>query len=246
MKILFAVPSKNRAEILKKYTYQWLSLIHFDWKIFVEPQDMNKYSEFDNVISLPENNKGLGYSKKFIKEYAIQNGYDLIFKIDDDIKCFTDFRKRTSPEETAKLLEWFIENKVFENFYRHPILGAIAFPYSFHMFKNDTWKPAKKLQTAYICRTEFLTNDKYDFTVFEDFAVALDILVKGKKVMKYGLIGIELGVQVGGGTGGLQDFSRKELAEKDAENLRKMYPPLALKKVEKPWGIEPDIRSIKL
>lgn len=246
MKILFAIPSKNRVEILKKYTYQWLRLMDFDWKIFVEPQDMEKYAEFDNLISLPENNQGLGYAKKFIKQYATENGYDLIFKIDDDIKCFTDFRKRTTPEHTAILLEDFIEDEVMFEFSKHEILGAIAFPYSFHMFEKSQWKPAKKLQTCYITRTEFFTNDKYDFTVFEDFAVGLDILVHGSKIMKYGLIGQELGVEVGKGTGGLQDFSRKILAEKDAEQLRKMYPPINFKKVDKPWEIEPDMRSIKL
>ena len=59
-------------------------------------------------------------------------------------------------------------------------------------------------------------------------------------------MGQDNGVAVGEGTGGLQDFDRSQLAEIEAEQLRKMYPPLTFRKVDKPWKIEPDVKSIKL
>lgn len=220
------------------------NIVDIDTDSVVKDLKSLKYHEGKRTRGLVSTSRIFGFRPR--SPNAIENGYDLIFKIDDDIKCFTDFRKRTTPKGTAEILEDFIHTEVLDNFSQHALLGAIAFPYSFHMFTEETWKPTKKLQTCYIVRTEFLTNDTYDFTVFEDFAVALDILVHGSKVMKYGMIGQELGIQVGKGTGGFQDFSRLELAQKDAENLRKLYPPLNFKKVNKSWGIEPDMRSIKL
>jgi len=239
MKILFAVPSKNRADILEKNTYKWLQFIPFDWNIFVEPQ------EFQNIINIKENDKGLSYVKDFIQKYAIQHGYDLVFKIDDDVKCFTDFRKRTEPVECAIKVHEFC-NIAIEYFTKYPNLGAITFPYSFQMYENYLFHATKRVQTCYIVRPKFLTVDK-DISCFEDFAVGINIMLKGSKIIQYGLMGQELGVKVGGGTGGLQSFNRKEKSLKELDMLREMYPPLKFREVfDKEWQYEPDLRSVQL
>lgn len=246
MKILLAIPSKARAETLKKYTYQWLSLLSesVDWKIFVEPQDLGEYSGIQNLVPLPENNQGLGYAKSFIKSYAERHGYDFIFKLDDDIRGFTDFRKKRTPIETR----WFIEKnlplwlKCFENY---KDLGAIAFPYSFEMYERKLWEPTKRVQTAYIVRTSMLY-DNPNCSVFEDFATGLHIFVRGGRIMRYCMAGIDCGVKVGGGSGGHQSFDRRAKAELEVPILRSIYPPLDFRAVDKPWGIEPDIGSVKL
>ena len=46
--------------------------------------------------------------------------------------------------------------------------------------------------------------------------------------------------------GGMFDFDRSKLVTQEAELLRKIYPPLIFRKVDKPWKIEPDMKSIKL
>ena len=247
MKILFAIPSKNRVEILKKFTYAWLQNLPFDWAVFVEPQDFKAYEDagIKNLVCIDDNNKGLCYAKSQIKKYAIKNKYDLIFKVDDDTKAFTDYRNKTDAEKTVKVLEKFIPQAILK-FKKHDRLGAIAFPYSFHLFDKVEWKPVKKLQSCYLIRAEHLVNEKYMFEVFEDFGTGLDLLVKGFKIFKHCLIGIEQGVAVGEGTGGLQDFDRAEIALRSADTLRRLYPPLNFKAVDKIWRIEPDIRSIKL
>ena len=55
-----------------------------------------------------------------------------------------------------------------------------------------------------------------------------------------------MGVKVVGGTGGHQSFDRKEQALSEVEELRKIYPPLAFRAVDKSWGIEPDLSSVKI
>jgi TET-associated glycosyltransferase-like protein len=247
LKILLAVPSKARADVLAKYTYPWASLLPFELKIFVEPQDKDKYyPKFpgNNVVVLLDSNKGLGYAKSCIKKYAETYGYDLIFKLDDDIQCFTDFRKRLKPEQCAEFLTKLIPQFI-ESFEKHPSLSAISFPYNFEMYDKFKFLKTKRIQTAYIVRTEFFSVDP-EISVFEDFAVGLNILAQGGKIMKYGMTGIECGVKVGGGEGGHQSFDRAQKALEEQVLLRKIYPPLGFRKVDKPWKYEPDIASVKL
>lgn len=250
MKILLAIPSKNRADILQKFALRWASLVQcVDVVVFLEPQDINKYrliTDFKfNIQTLPENNRGLGFAKDCIQGYARGNGYDLVFKVDDDTAGFSNYRSKSkTPEESAAIVNSFL-SKFIAQFEKYPNLKAISFPYDFQMFSKFEFEPAKKCQSSYLVRTEYLCSP-YEFSVFEDFAIGLNILVKGGKLLKYGMSGQQVGVPVGKGKGGLQDFDRAELAKKDADMLRKLYPPISFKKVNKPWGIEPDMRSIKL
>lgn len=247
MKLLIAIPSKNRIETLKKYTWAWARDLNHTKKIFVEPQDLNKYLEIcfrDDIVVLDKDNQGLGYAKQFIQNYAKKNGYNLVFKLDDDLRGMTEFRTRISLPKVVEKVDRFLDF-CEENFQKSENLGAIALPYSFQMFEERVWLPAKKVQSSYVVRTDLLCTP-YNFSVFEDFAVGINCLVNNYKLFKYGLMGQDLGVKVGGGTGGHQDFDREKLALEDAELLRKLYPPITFKKVDKPWKIEPDMRSVKL
>ena len=249
MKTLIAVPSKDRVETLKKYTFSWLCLItEIDYKIFVEPQDFEKYKETgipeEKLFNIGQDNQGLAYSKSQIVNYSKENGYDLVFKVDDDIRCFTDFRKSTTPEKTAELLTNFI--KYVEPKFEESNLGGITFPYSFEMFEQIAWEKTKRMQTCYLIRTDLLVPSVQGISVFEDFAVGLNALTKGFLLLRYGLLGQNMGVKVGGGTGGHQSFDRSEKAKQEVELLRKIYPPLDFRRVNKPWKIEPDLRSVKL
>lgn len=248
MKFLVAIPSKNRLETLTKFTWAWAKLLDFDVRVFVEPQDEELYLSAiprANLVNIGANNMGLGFAKKYIQSYAKENGYELVFKLDDDTKSFTDVRKGLSQEESARFMNTMLPTMILM-FQEKKNLGAIAFPYSFQMFDvSQAFSPAKKMQSSYLVRTDLLCSP-YEFSVFEDFSVGLWCLTKGYKILKFNLSGQVQGVAVGAGTGGIQDFNRGELVPKEAELLRKIYPPLNFKKVDKPWGIEPDMRSIKL
>lgn len=247
MKILIAIPSKKRAEILKKNALSWVTLTGMDYKIFIEAEDCIDYTrtlkEEEKIWILPEDNRGLGYSKTIIKQYAERNGYDLIFKIDDDVSGWTDFRTKLNPEQSAERFKSIVLECVhlFEN---HKDVAVISFPYAFQMFEQVQFKKTKRVQTAYICRTEDFHADE-NISVFEDFAVGLKVVTSNKLVMIYGMSGIQMGVKVGGGTGGHQSFDREAQALKEIELLRKIYPPLAFRMVDKIWKYEPDMRSIK-
>lgn len=247
MKILIAIPSKNRVEILKQNALTWLKTCGYDWQVFVEPQDLMQYQIIvsdSNLVVIGGNDKGLGFCKRAIKQYANLHGYTHIFKIDDDVKGFTKFRQRLSDEEHAV---WFKDFtiEIMEGLQLHPRIKAVAFPYHFEMYEKKKWEISKRVQTAYIVQTDAM-HISDDISVFEDFATGLKIIADGNLVVKYGMAGILMGVKVGGGTGGHQSFDRFEQAKKEVIELRKIYPPLNFRKVDKPWKIEPDLSSVEI
>lgn len=257
MKILIAIPSKNRVETLAKCALPWVVMLdevadlsdEIVWKVFVEPQDIEKYNTIiamDKLVNIQDNNRGLGYAKNFIKNYAIENGYDLILKLDDDVKGFTKMRAGFKTPTEASENFAFLCNKIVPIFQDYANLGAVAFPYNNELYElGSTFEKTKRLQTTYFIRPELFAVDPA-INVFEDFATGLNVLVKNKVLLKYKWAGQVLGVKVGGGTGGHQAYDRKEQAYKEIELLRKIYPPLKFRKVDKPWEVEPDIKSIKL
>lgn len=246
MKLLIAIPSKNRVDILKANTLQWVKDVGVDWVVFVEPQDIGTYASVlgENFFVLNANDKGLGYCKQAIKDYALANGYTHIFKLDDDIKGFTNYRTKLKGAEIPQYIAECLPI-LMDAFRVYPQVKAIAFPYSFEMYERKRWEVVKRVQTAYIVETESMLVDPA-ISVFEDFATGLDIISKGGLVLKFGLMGIDMGVKVGGGSGGHQSFDRAERARAEIEPMRKIYPPLKFRKVDKPWQIEPDLTSISI
>lgn len=219
MKVLVAVPSKGRPEAILKDTLSWLAKSKYDWRVFVEPQDYVQYTRYTNnrLHRLKYDNRGLGYAKKEIQEYAEENNYEAIFKCDEDgIEAFTKY-------EDVK---------------------AISFPYSFQMFQaNKIWTEInKRTQTCYLVRTAFLYPDPR-ISSLEDFATFIFIRVHNGIVLRYGYAGVVCR-DVGSNSGGHQAFDREAQVKKEIGYLRELYPALKARKVKgKAWSIEPDLRN---
>ena len=81
------IPSKGRAT--NQLTAKMFLQDGVDFKIVVEPQEQNAYiSEFGSeyILTLPENNRGLVYSRNWIRDYAIDQGHERHWQFDDDIR----------------------------------------------------------------------------------------------------------------------------------------------------------------
>ena len=78
------IPSKNRLDDEK--TYSILKDIGLEPILVIEPQEMEKALQLGyKFIVLPENNKGISYSRNYILKEAKDLGYEYICMIDDDI-----------------------------------------------------------------------------------------------------------------------------------------------------------------
>lgn len=259
MKVLLAVPTKNRyrEHQIQKNTLSWIVHTKYDWRLFVEPQDYDNYRKLTkNIVRIDQNDKGLGYSKVCIKQYAEKNGYDVVFKIDDDIINFqyTGFgrtvKNLTKEKRVRDKVDPLIENSV-KAFKIFKDLGGISIVYGGGKYKSEVveeWMAVnKRLQTCYLIRTELLCPPSCGILpCFEDFSTYLNLRKKGYFTLQYGLTGM-IYEEVGANDGGIQDFNREKLAIKAKAILQALYPGLKWRpRPEKAWKFEPDLRRTNL
>ena len=245
MKVLVAVPSKGRANEIQKDTLRWLKKTTKDYRVFVEPQDLRRYVDVgidERIIQrLSENNRGLGYAKKAIYEFAKANNYDCIFKVDDDVVGWYGADRKPAHEKSTQVFEQAIQDGV-EAFIKYGDVKAISYPYSFQMFEVKKWSVNQRLQSCYFVRTEWLNSDER-FSCFEDFATFILIRLNNGIVLRYGWAGIDC-KRVGGNSGGCQSFNRAVQAREELKILQGLYPALKIKKAKgKQWEYEPDLND---
>ena len=231
MKCLVCIPSKARPNNIKKYVEPFMQRLGLDYKIFVEPQDAEQY-RFSNVVLLDANDKGLGYATAFAKKYAEENGYDLYFRIDDDVKGIGEIEK-----DIDRIIKAFDIQKV----------GAVVFPYSFEWYaKTDKLftRVNKRTQTCYIIRTKLFRPDNR-ISTFDDFYQYLllrndnyDTLYCSKHLIDC--------APVGGGSGGLQVFDRSKMALNEINIFKSIDSTIkVITKHDKPWKYEPQFTDKK-
>jgi GT2 family glycosyltransferase len=231
MRILVCIPSKNRSENIKKFTLPFVQRLNLDYKIFIEPQDKEKY-KYDNIIIHDSDNIGLGGALVNCKKYAEANNYDAILKIDDDVEAIGEIEK-----DLPLIIKAFSINQV----------SAICFPYDFEFYsKTDKMftRENKRLQTAYFIKTDRFRPDK-NISTFEDFYQFLQIINNNEKTLYCSKHLIKC-KPVGKGTGGLQMFNREEMAKKEIQIFKNIDNTISIiKKIDKSWVYEPKFTDKK-
>ena len=260
MKILIAVPSKGRANKQELNTFGWLKYTKYDYKYFVEPQDYDSYKRFipeSKLINIGNDNRGLWFVKKFIKKYAFSKGYELIFKLDDDVQAWRDPQNRglgrnapkvSKLDRCKRLFEPIIKNSI-ELAFSMPEIGGVSLMYGSDMREFDVNKIFiginNRFQSSYLIRTElFVPEGIPDFIgTFEDFTTFINLIKKDYFVLRYGLTGQDV-QPVGKNEGGVQNFNRKNAAIQEMSWILSKWPDVVFKKVEgKNWDFEPDFRK---
>lgn len=253
MKLLIAVPSRSRAALLTKCVIPWLlpclpKLDYATFVVFVEPQQRSDYSKSvpsEHLIELPKNNMGNEYACDWIGHYATENKFDLVLKMDDDVRGFVcRFTSRKEPEKVQELFLQMVTDCV-EVFKKESKLGGIGFPYSHQMWELKQWVSVNsRLQTCYMVRASHMRTPWEQLHHWEDFYRYLRILSMNQITLRYGLAGIEC-EPVGSTKGGCQDFNRAQQAQQSIAYLNRLWPGLSWKKTHQPWGVEPDFRMLK-
>lgn len=251
MKILIAVPSKGRPDTIFKRTLRWVARTGYDVRVFVEPQEIETYREAardanyqfrltitdQHFVDIGKNDGGISYVMSFIKDYATNNGYDLVFKMDDDVVRFVG-RGKAQPDDNMLIDFATMVGKCRVTFGKYPDVAAIGFPYRNELYEIKEWVGINmRLQTCYIVRTQDMFS--LGVNMMEDFAQYVYIRSKNRVTLRYGLLGIDA-ADVGKTKGGMQMFDQNKLAQETAEKLRELHPSIKFKKVTgKAWDIEP-------
>ncbi len=251
MKLLIAVPSKGRYKLITKRTLRYAADLGHDCKVFVEPGEYEHYAEvLDStlLVSIGANDRGQGFAKVFIHDYAAAHGYDAVFKLDDDIELWSPGEGIQSNNRlnTASLLHDTLGKCIKKM--QHPLVKAIGFPYKMQMFiqSNAVWKVHQTLRTAYVVKLDSMAA-REDISTFEDFYTTLSIWVNGGTTLRYGRAGMHTGggAYVGVTPGGMQCFDRKQLAEYELKVFKKLFPPLKINRCSHAWGYEPDLMDAR-
>lgn len=234
MKVLVAICSKGRPERLAKSALPFVKSLGLPYKVFVEPQDRAKYNGVTKHLQvIPENDKGLGYALNQASEYAKEQGYGALFKVDDDV---TGLKNKEGADFKADL------DRVIQALGKFKSVGAICFPYDFEFYAITPNKlftrVNKRIQTCYIIKLE-AASYRSDVSTFEDFWQFFSMRNKGYDTLYCSKYGIAC-APVGGGSGGLQDFDRSEMAKREIVLFKSIDPSIeVISKPDKPWKFEP-------
>ncbi len=235
MKILVIVASKNRTMRLKLLTLSWLRGAGIDYRILVEPQDKEAYTEIDNnLLVLPEDNQGLEYALLQGKKYAEENGYDVVFKIDDDIKGWTTMMKdnQTLMKNNTQRFLQIIQD--IEKPLSQEGCGGVSFGYRQEFWHDKVFFGInQRFQTCYIVKTALFNPipNSVSKGMWEDMINFLRVIDKGYKVIRYGRYQMDTAVE-SGMEGGLTDYYKNRGPEQYnlvIEEVKKEFPWMPFK-----------------
>ena len=227
MKMLIAIPSYNRPYNIEKRTGHWIKKIkNADVKVFVCP---NQYLYYSQVIPQDMLIKGAVQGEKegfinqllFIKKYAEDHGYDVVFKCDDDM-TFT--KSKAKKDQHGELIDEAILEFKF-TLSSDPSINAISFsqPMEYLYSEKKGFKKRKKaFSGAYIIRTNKWILHK-DLYCYDDIFSWIELKINDQANCwtYYGLMQDAL---CGTNEGGLQSIDRNMLGKKTYKNCVKYYP----------------------
>lgn len=247
-KVLIAIPSKRRAAQFfgTQGSFRVIAPLHLDWRLFLEPSDAPAYHAQAPeglqlpVVLLPLENQGLGYALIRVKQYALDNGYDYVFKMDDDVFNWAMPSRSQRVADGPKAFS-IVYARCLEILVQYPALSAIGFRYSFEMYTMDEeLQPAKRLQTCYLIKPEHW-HPRPEISTFEDFYTTAKLKAAGLLYVRYCLTGFSC-PKVGSNQGGCQSFDRAAQAERELSIFQAEGLLAGVRhKPNSPWKKEPII-----
>jgi hypothetical protein len=155
---------------------------------------------------LPENNRGLSYSRNNIKAYAQQNGLDFYWLLDDDIKFYqTMYDGKMLKRDYTCLTE------------AEEILFKYDFAQASLEYRQFAWSDPDKITENKYCHCAVLFNTRYtnEISADENLQLKIDqdytinLLSKGFKTLRICRYAIS-SPKNGSNAGGLKDVYPKE------------------------------------
>lgn len=214
----FYIPSKGRANTIK--TSKVLNSFNIPFKLVVEPQDYEAYVyNFgeDSVLSLDQNNQGIYYVRKWIKEYSSSIGEDYHWQLDDDLRYFRSHfgkRKRLTDGKIFALVEHIA--KEFPNIGQ---AGLTHFAFAFA--KKNPYELNKQVCSCMLIKNA--TPAQFRPNIIEDTDFSLQLLYNGYVTLnltRFSYEGIPTMQMAGGNT---TDFKEGHLYKRQV-TLCEEYP----------------------
>ena len=204
------IPTKGR---LNTKTYKLFQDVGIEVKHFIEPQEISKY-DVPNKVSILENDKGIGYVRNFMLEYAMQNKIEWVLTCDDDVTSFGVYNGKTVKKDASI---WF---EILEKAKKLPF-ELVGINYTQHAWHEKTSYSINK-KFAEVCVlmnvSKIKWNYRSEFNLKEDRDFALQTIKNGNGILRFNRYWFSC-PNVGSNAGGLQNMYK---AKKDEESSKKM------------------------
>jgi hypothetical protein len=230
------IPTKNR---LNTKTYKLFQEVGIEVRHFIEPQEIDTYN-VPNKISILQNDKGIGYVRNFMLEYAKKNNYEWVLFCDDDVSSFGIYNGKTIKQDASI---WF---KILDKAKKLPF-ELIGINYTQHAWHEKTsYSINKKFVEVCILINISKINWGYrsEFNLKEDRDFALQTIKLGNGILRFNHFWFSC-PDVGSNSGGLQDMYK---AKKDEESAKKMcyewHPFITLKNKGNRIDMKTDIKGL--
>lgn len=230
------IPTKGR---LNTKTYKLFQDVGIEVKHFIEPQEIENY-QVPNKVSILENDKGIGYVRNFMLNYARKNNYDWVLICDDDVTSFGIYNGKTIKQDASI---WFT---ILEKAKKLPF-ELIGINYTQHAWHEKTsYSINKKFAEVCVLMNVSKINWNYraEFNLKEDRDFALQTIKNGNGILRFNHFWFSC-PDVGSNVGGLQDMYK---LKKDEESAKKMcyewQPFISLKNKGDRVDMKTDIKAL--
>jgi hypothetical protein len=230
------IPTKGR---LNTKTYKLFQDVGIEVKHFIEPQEIEKY-QVPNKVSILENDKGIGYVRNFMLNYARKNNYEWVIICDDDVVSFGVYNGKTIKQDASI---WF---KILKKVSKLPF-ELIGINYTQHAWHEKTNYSINK-KFAEVCVLMNVSKIKWnyrpEFNLKEDRDFSLQTIKNGNGILRFNHFWFSC-PDVGSNAGGLQSEYK---LKKDEESAKKMcsewHPFVTLKKKGNRIDMKTDIKEL--
>lgn len=230
------IPTKGR---FNTKTYKLFEDVGIKVYHFIEPQEIDKYI-VPNKISILENDKGIGYVRNFMLNYAKENSFDCVLICDDDVTSFGIYNGKTIKKDAS------IWNEILDKAKQLPF-ELIGINYTQHAWHEKTKYSVNK-KFAEVCVLMNVKKIKWsyrpEFNLKEDRDFALQTIKNGNGILRFNHYWFSC-PDVGTNAGGLQNEYK---AKKDEESAKKMcrewHPFVTLKRKGDRIDMKTDIKGL--
>jgi glycosyltransferase involved in cell wall biosynthesis len=218
MNLICFIPSKGRPQTK---TYKLFEAVGITVMHFIEPQDFDAYN-VPNKVSILQNDKGIGYVRNFMLQYAKDNNHDWIIMCDDDVASFGIYDGKTKKTDAAIWLT------IFDKAQKLPfeIIGINYTQHAWHEAKP--YSVNKKFAEVCILLNIKKIHWRYrpEFDLKEDRDFALQAIKNGTGILRFNHYWFSC-PNVGSNSGGLQDMYKAKRDELSAQKMVIEWSPFA-------------------
>jgi hypothetical protein len=220
-KLLIAVPSFNRPYQIDKTIMRWLPSLDYDWKVFVEPDQLKYYAQSVPMNHLVVTHDGNGLMGQIvdIKHWAETAGYDAVWKVDDDMMFVQRGKGVKKCVETVREIVPLMLQKLQEI---DVGVVSVAKPREYMYSKGVDFKTILKPIYGNYMATTHLLPEKKEYSLFDDLLVSVNAMLNDQMIVKCFLAYEQS--KTHSNKGGLQSFNRSELSKAGYYAIKNDYP----------------------